>query len=182
MDTTTILISIISSSAVSGIIVFTFQTYLKGKINYHFQQELEKLKSELSLIQNQNRIISDRRNAAYPLIVELIYKTRNMARDIVTSMDFKSTFLIEEFSTKTKELEEVLYKCRIDLERDKCFTEIHSYKNALLNLNMKISDIIFFFGHNNEDKAIKHKSELQNDYEIIENSHQKLIGILSNIK
>ena len=182
MDTTTILISILSSSTVSGIIVFSFQTYMKGKINNHFQQEIEKFKSELSIEQNQEKIISERRNVAYPIIVELVYKTRNMARDIVTILDFKSKSLIEEFSSKTRELEEVLYKYRIDLERDNCFTEIHSYKNALLNLNMKISDILFFFEHNAEDKAMKHKTEMKNDYEIIESSHQELIRILSSKK
>lgn len=182
MDTTTILISVLSSSAVSGVIVFAVQTYMKGKINHHFQQEIEKLKSELSIEQNQKKIISDRRNEAYPIIVELVYKTRNMARDIVTIMDFKSKSLIEEFSSKTRDLEEVLYKYRIDLERDNCFTEIHGYKNALLNLNMKISDILFFFENNAEDKAMKHKTEMQNDYNTIEKSHQELISILSNKK
>lgn len=182
MDISTIVTAVITSSAVSGLIVFAFQTFLKSKIEHHYNIELENIKTQLNIQNNQEQILSNRRNEAYPIIVGLIYKTRNMARDIVTQMNFKSKSFLDEFSQKVHELEDALYKYRIDLERDECFNEIHKYKNTLLNLNLKISDIVFFLEHNADDKAMTHKNDLNEGYKLIDISHIELIKLLSNKK
>lgn len=182
MDTTTIITAALTSTVVSGIIVFSVQTIIKTRIEHHYQRELEEIKSHLSVETNLEQLLANRRNEAYPIIVELIYKTRNMARDIITLMNFKSKSFLDEFSFKVGELENLLYKYRIDLERDKCFIEIHQYKNLLLNLNLKISDIVFFLEHNAEEKAVQHKNELDMEFRAIDLNHTELIKLLSNKK
>ena len=182
MDITTIITSVITSSIVSGVIVFSLRTLIKGRIDHYFKTELEKLKTQLNIFTNQEQVISNRRNDAYPHLVELVYKTRNMTREIITYMNFKGRTLLDEFSMKVKELEEALYKYRIDLERDQCFDNIHKYKNSLLNFNMKISEIIFFLEHDAEEKAIIRKKELEEDYKTIDVQHSELIKVLSNKK
>jgi len=182
MDFTTIITSVLTSSVVTGILVFSLKSVIKSKIEHYYKKELEKIKSDLNIHVNQEQVLINRRNEAYPTIVELVYKTRNMAREIVTLMNFKSRTFMDEFALKVHELEESLYKYRIDLERDNCFDETHKYKNSLLNLNMKISDITFFIEHNADDKVISHKKELEEEYKIIDKLYQELIETLSNKK
>lgn len=184
MDITSFLTTVLTSTVVTGLIIFLLKSYFKTRIEHHFQIELEKYKSELIMRLNLEHDISSRRLEAYPKIVELIYRTRNMARDLESNTLQMSPSLVEEFAARAKELAECLYKFRIDLERDEMFSDIHRYKNTLRNFNWRISDIRFFLEHGEEEKANLTGRELSSIFKDIEEHHKKIIHDLSqyNIK
>src|SRR5215471_14395781 len=93
MDITTLLSSAAVSAVVSVIITFTLKTVLKSAIEHRYKVELEnikkqhhleieKLKSQLAIVAATEREMTERRMSAYPKVVSLVYRTRNMCRDI----------------------------------------------------------------------------------------------------
>src|SRR5512140_1602704 len=123
MDLPNWLISIVTSATVSGIVTVALKAYFNARITHHFEVELEKYKSELAIKADAEQGIAHRRLEAYPRIVELIYRTRNMARDLANDISISNLSLAEELGARAKELENSLYQFRIDLERDSLFSE-----------------------------------------------------------
>ncbi|MCK5561583.1 MAG: hypothetical protein KAJ51_13355 [Thermoplasmata archaeon] len=169
---------ILTSSVVSAIVTFLLKTFFESKIRHRYEIELEKFKTELSIKANTEHEITERRLEAYPKIVELVYRTRNMSREIVTRSDISPT-LFDELSTRAGELEDSLYKYRIDLERDKVFTPIHTYKNILKHFVMNLSDIKYYRAQDDSKKVNNSLKTLNEIYEEIENQHKPIIEKLS---
>jgi hypothetical protein len=177
METNNIIISLLTSVSVTTVMAFVFKTILKSRIDHYFNTNLEKYKSQLNLMvdSEQKKII--RRNEAYPLLVEQVYRARNIARDL--SFSSTNISLFEEFNSRTKQLEEYLYKYRLDLERDNLFSDVHSYKNLLFSFSMKLADIKYFIDHQEEARSLHNKKELNELYQIIEEKHSLIIHDLS---
>ena len=131
-----IFISVFTSTATTALLFFVFRTVLKSKINHYFRTELEKYKSELHVTADFEKKMTTRRIEAYAYLVEVIYRTRNMARDLSIHFSLSNSSLFSEFKSRVKELEDCLYRYRIDLERDNLFIRVHEYKNLLLNFSL----------------------------------------------
>ena len=177
-----ILISLLTSATTTTILLFVFKTIFKSKIDHYFNTQIEKLKSELSITTDVEQKISTRRLEAYSSLVEIIYRTRNMARDLSTHFTQTNLSLSSEFKSRVKELENCLYKYRIDLERDELFVGVHEYKNILLNYSMKLSDIKYFMEHNEEERILNNKKELLKQFELIEEKYNPIVHELSVYK
>jgi hypothetical protein len=179
MDIQVLITTVVTSAAVSGLVTFLLKTYFKTRIEHVYQVQLEKLKSELAVKLGEERDLATRRMKEYPLLVEQVYRVRNMSRDLMTTFSHSQLSLADELVTRTRELEDSLYRLRSDLERDGLFTEVHMYKNAAKNFNMKLSDMRYFLDHN-EDARVNHaRQELVELYAAIENLHQTVIHKLS---
>lgn len=196
------LVILLTSATVSGIISLLLKTYLDSTINRRIEKEreeskhlyeieVEKLKHklnvefekigiELSLKSGLEKEIFERRFQEYPILVELIYRTRNMARDIARYPD-SSDSLTSEFNVRANELEDYLYQYRMDLERDELFVGIHNYKNFLKNMSMLLADIKFYKERNDEPRLRDYIDKVHEQYEEIEKSHKPIIESLSSI-
>ena len=120
----TLLLSAIFSASFS----FFVKKLIEKKLDYHFNVELEKLRHsyniEIEKLKNSMVLedyaaqgLIERRFDLYPKMIELIYRIRNMVRELASSKD-PSPMLIEELIAREEELEENLYLYRMDLERD----------------------------------------------------------------
>lgn len=126
----TALIAIVSA-VISAVTTFLLQTYLAKRVEHKFARQLEDHKAELSVRLHAEHGIATRRLEAYPKIVELCYRARNMARDLLPTPE-TSPALRDELLVRAKELEEYVFRFRLDLEGDNVFTLVHRYKNLVL--------------------------------------------------
>jgi hypothetical protein len=121
---------ILTSAGVSAFTTLALQTYLKSRIQYHFDEKMAKYKSELEVQAHIRKELVGRRVQAYPKIIELCNITRNMARDLV--LEPGSTESIREFAERVRELEELIYASRRELEADHLWKyPPHDYKALL---------------------------------------------------
>ena len=202
MDINAILSTIFTSTAISGLIAFVLKTYLENKIKNKFEKEkeqllhsyeieieklrhqfaieLQRVEANLNIIADINKEIVERRFNEYPSLVELVYRARNMARDITNNPE-SSFSLCSEFIARAKELEDLLYKYRIDLERDKVFIEIHRYKNLLKNFGMLLEDAIFYREKGDAPRVREYVAQIHNYYQDIEQFHKPIIERLSKM-
>ncbi len=179
MNWQVILSSMATSAVVAGLLTFILKTYFKTRIEHVYKIELEKCKAELALHMEQGQAFISRRLEGYPALVALVYRTRNMARDLTRSISPRNVSLAAELAVRTEELEELLYKYRIDLERDGCFQDVHRYKNVLLNFNMLADDIKYFLDHGEEERAERCLVELAEIHAQVETIHLQVIQVLS---
>jgi hypothetical protein len=121
--------SALTSLGVSALTTLGFQTYLTKRIEHHFQRRLEQFKADLEVQVHTKQEIANRRLEAYPKLVELSYRTRNLARDLLQTG--VSTESLQQLVSKVKELEDMVFRYRVDLEADNLFVLVHRYKNLL---------------------------------------------------
>ena len=124
------ILSAIVAVGTSTLTTLLIQTYLTKRVELRFARELEAYKAEIGLRAYTEHEIATRRLEAYPKIVELCYRTRNMARDLVNPAS-ASPSLLAEMVDRARELEDALFKFRIDLEGDGKFAAAHQYKNLV---------------------------------------------------
>lgn len=179
MDIMVFLTSVLTSATVTGLAIFFLKTYFKVKIEHMHQIELEKLKNQLALALGEGQVFVSRRVEGYSALVEMVYRTRNMARDLARSFNSRNLSLVAEVSSRAKELEELLYKYRIDLERDGQFNPVHRYKNLLLSFTMKASDVKYFVEHEEPVRTEHAKEELGEIYNSLESSYSSIVHELS---
>jgi len=179
------------SAAVSGLVSMALKTWIKSAIErrYHVeieeikkmhQLEIETLKAQLSVATTTQSMMTERRLTAYPTIVELVYRTRNMCRDISSHIPKATTAIGNELTARTTELENALYTYRLYLEQDKLFTSVHQYKNLVKTFCMKLSDMRYFLDHDESDRASHVQSELTDIFSRIEAKNGPVIDGLSN--
>jgi hypothetical protein len=181
---------ILTSALVSSLITFLLRVFFENRQQHRFDLEIEKIKNSyeirlekiktgLALQAEMQHGIIERRIENYPKIVELIYRTRNLSREIVSTN--ANPVMASEFQARAIELENMLYESRIDLERDGIFTALHSYKNLLKTTNRILDDISIFKSHDDETKKINELLvEIKTIYEDIELTHKSLIDEVSS--
>jgi len=141
MDLQGDLFAVLTSAGVSGGVTLLLQTYFTKRIEHRFAVALEKHKAELAVrIQAEHGIIT-RRMEAYPKIVELCYRTRNMARDLVATGTPQAA-LMQELQARSRELEDLVFRFRIDLEADHLFVRVHRYKNLIQHFSRGVAELM----------------------------------------
>jgi hypothetical protein len=139
MDTLVAVSTALISALTSAAVTLVFQSYLAKKIEHQLARELEKYKSELDVRVAAEKGLVNRRLDGYPKIVELAYRTRNMARDLV-GLAPPSQALLDELRARARELEDCVYRFRIDLEADHVFVAVHRHKNLILEFYRAASE------------------------------------------
>lgn len=183
-------IAILTSTVISALLTFLLNYIFENRQKHRYEKELtalqhsyemqlEKLKSQMAIgIDAQHEII-ERRLESYPKLTEIVYRTRNMARDIA-ECNFSSA-LVEELQVRTRELEDCLYKFRIDLERDGIFGPVHAYKNVLKAFNLAVQDAVFYGSQaDDEERAQQTVAQVSSLYANLETLHKPIIGKLTN--
>ncbi|MBZ5502921.1 MAG: hypothetical protein LAN59_11920 [Acidobacteriia bacterium] len=125
----TLVTSALTSLGVSALTTLCFQTYLTKRIEHHFQRQLAQFKANLELQVHAKQEIANRRLEAYPKLIESSYRTRNMARDLLQAG--VSADSLQELVARVRELEDMVFRYRVDLESDNVFVLVHRYKNLL---------------------------------------------------
>lgn len=127
MDST-LLTSALTSIGVSLLTAFGVQSYFTKRIEHRFERQLERYRADLEVKVHARQGIADRRLKGYPRLVELCYRTRNMARDATQTSGWGAK---SDLVARVSELEDLLYRFRIDLEADRHFVGVHKYKNLM---------------------------------------------------
>jgi hypothetical protein len=189
MTTSEIVTVILTSAVISSVVAFLLNYFFESRQQHRFEKEiadlehnyaiqLEKLKTEMVIGADIQHEITERRLSSYPKLVELVYRTRNMARELVGA-NHPPAFA-EELEARSSELEDCLYRFRIDLERDGTFGPIHAYKNLLKTFNLALKDAMFYQSRDAEqDKIQQGVEQLESTYRGIEALHKSIIDKLS---
>jgi hypothetical protein len=186
-----IIAALLTSTIVSAVVSFVLKTWFEARLKHHFELELEKLrhsyeveleklKTQLMIMAETAHELTERRLTAYPQIVELIYRVRNIAREIVAPTDTPPV-LVDEFAARTGELENSLYVYRMDLERDGIFLPIHTFKNKAKAFNRLLEDRDHYQSREEQDEVSRISTELRSLYAEIERQHKPVIESLSGI-
>jgi hypothetical protein len=141
MEVRDIIITIGTSSAVTGIATLFFKTSVTESIKSHFtikmeelkfqnQLKLEMLKNEIEISSERTRQQSDETKKVFTSVIELAYRIRNTAREL--SKDCSSQQKISQLYMHIHGIEESLYANRLMLEKIHYFLEFHSFKNKCL--------------------------------------------------
>ena len=178
----------LASTIVSSIISFILKISAENKIKHHFNVEienlrhsfdieLEKLKSSMIVEVDTAHELLERRFDLYPDIITLLYRIKNISRELSSSSEPSPAF-IDELEARKGELEETLYKFRMDLERDGFFGPIHAYKNNIKSFIRLIKDCDLYreAGDNEEMRNIS--DSIKKVYEDIENDQNLIIKLL----
>ena len=191
MDSATLITVLLTSTVISTLVSFIlkilFESRLEHKLELELEQlrhsykvELEKLKTELTIRAETAHELTERRLSAYPGIVELVYRVRNMTREISSSPD-TSSVLFDELGARANELENKLYAFRMDLERDELFLNIHTYKNAVKTFYRLLEDREHYKRSGDTAGSEKVTEELRSLNNKIERLHAPIIETLSVI-
>jgi hypothetical protein len=187
MDVNSIVTALLTSAAVASVVSTLLETRFTHKFELELEQqrhsyeiELERLKNELTIRAETTHELTERRLAAYSKIVELVYRIRNMAREIANTED-TSSVLFDELRARVRELENSLYTYRMDLERDSVFLVVHAFKNAARLFNRLVEDREHYRSRGEEDQAHKVYEEMCRVYTEIEVQHKPIIDSLSGI-
>lgn len=186
-----IIVAILTSGSVSAVVAFAIRTGFEARLKHHFDLELEKLrqsyevaleklKAELTIMAETAHELTQRRLTEYPQLVELTYRLRNIAREIVAPTE-TAPIVISEFAARTKELEDRLYAYRLDLERDGVFLPLHTYKNTVKTFRRLLEDRDHYEILGDKSKTQMVSNELNSLYVEIEKQHKPLIESLSVI-
>lgn len=163
-----ILSSAFTAAMVSGIVSFIAKEIISRKISHQYQKDTERLKAELAIEIEIYRSIFARKLNEYAQIVELVYRTKNIVRDIAPISSARAPSMLVELNFRRKEIEKLLYHYRIDLVKDVLFDNVHEYKNVVGNYCMRYSDMDYF-SRNDElersNSAAKDLCRIQNDIE-----------------
>ncbi len=182
----TILTSAVVSSMVSFLLRVIFENRQTHRYNLDIEKlrssydiRLEKLKTDLALQADLQRSIYERRFGNYPQLAELVYRTRNLSREIFLKK--ASSVIVSEFQARATELEGALYQFRIDLQRDGLFLDIHGYKNLLKLFERAASDAGLLSAENSSLPDVEEPPQgLQSIFQDIELSHKAIIDKLSS--
>jgi hypothetical protein len=83
------------------------------------------------------------RRELYRPLVEIIYRARNQARDILHTRDAASLLKWkQQLDERSLLLEETVFKLRADLERDMTFAPVHAYKNDCKNFAFELGEYL----------------------------------------
>ena len=192
-----ILTILISSSILSSLITFILQKIFESGLKHHFEKELEEqrhtynrmledlrhsyemeleiVRTKLSIGANTANELTERRLTLYPKIVELVYRSRNISKYATNEHNYKIV-VSDEMATKAKELEDELYRCRMDLERDNVFVPIHTYKNALKTFIQLYDEYGYCQGNDGRHDLYERINELYKEIEILYKSIIKIIS------
>jgi hypothetical protein len=173
MDLRESLVAVATSAGISTGVTLLLQAYLTKRIEHRFALALEKHKAELAIRMQTEAGIITRRMEAYPKIVELCYRLRNMARDLIVS-GVPMTALSEELQVRAKELEDLVFRFRIDLESDQLFVPIHRFKNLIQQFSRGIAESMTEATTNTE------MDNLKGNYAEIEKSYPEVIKDLES--
>lgn len=174
-----------------GIIASLFLTFIGWSTTAYFQRKIldrqiqaEKDKlvqqfshdKEMLALEYQQKIL-ERRLTVYPKLVELIYRTRNLSREICNNSE--SPFIIfDELIARMQELEELVYSNKIDLEQDNIFDSTHDYKNLVSTITRLSKDLRFFIENSASDHEEAVRLEMREIHEKIEVLHKPTINNL----
>ncbi len=195
-----ILTALLTSTIVSTIVSYIFKSWFETRLKHHFERELEKirhsyqvdmerlrhsyivdlekLKTNLAIDADVAQEITGRRLDAYPRLVELVYRVRNLAREII-STEASIPILRTELTARANELEEAVYSYRIDLDRDGIFAPIHAYKNESKTFGMLIRDLEHYQAQGQADNTKVVFGQLSDLYKDMELQHTHVIESLS---
>lgn len=139
MDWKTLSTSIIASLVGSGILTSVVAYFLKKSfdrtIDLKYEQLLDKYKQELQEQTRRHGELFDQQSKAFQKLLALVYRLRNIARDLsrfATIDEVKR--LIEEHHKYTQELQNELFEFRAILP-ESVFETIHSVKNRSSTLD-----------------------------------------------
>jgi len=176
----------------SGIIGFAIKTYLEAAIKQRFnletellrqklQAETERLKVDLALRQESQHEMNERRFKAYPLLVELVYRLRNVAREAVQANLANMNATVDDFQARVRALEDCLYGYRIDLQRDHVFASVHAFKNAARTFGFVMNDISYHVSKEELEQVAAARERLVEAYPPLDRLYLGVVESLASV-
>lgn len=175
VDTTTLITLILGSSVVSSVVTVLLQTFLSSRVNQTNLKEIERLKAELNTKTSIENQLQSKKREAFSQIASLVYRSRNMARDLAAKPGHAPSSLISEFDLCRIRIEEALYTFVLELKASGDFLAVHSYKNSLKSFHISLTT------SENVVATPSDRRALEELYQTINHQYENLIKKLSDI-
>jgi len=169
----------ITGSIILPAVVSATVTIVTLLLKHYFEERLEKLKSSQTIHGNIEEKYTERRLKNYPVVVELTYRIRNMARDLTRQNAGMAPSLVEELAVRTKEYEELLYEIRLDLRRDDLFEMVHRFKMTSFAFSRQATDMASCVKDCEPEDAARFRERLNSIYRELDNEHRVVVDKLS---
>ncbi|MBD3337758.1 MAG: hypothetical protein GF353_01530 [Candidatus Lokiarchaeota archaeon] len=179
MDWMGFFISFATSGVVATIIGKTIEIRNKKKmekLRHEYNQEIEKLKADITIKKEIEEFIAQKRLQVYPKIVSTVYRIRNIAREFVTGTKITEN-KIDEIENYNTILIEYIISNRLLLQRDKIFDPPHQYKKHTILFIQLLRDLQFYEKKNNDKEINLINSKLKTQFEVIDTEYDKIIKI-----
>jgi hypothetical protein len=131
-------ISVLSSGIASGIILFVARKTIERSIDHLFSKKEAELQAKMGAKVEASGALFSKELTIYQEVMELVYRCRNAARDLVLKEKNYDPESIQIFNFGSKYLTENLYKYMIFFSDD-IFQQLHTFKNITQDINVLIN-------------------------------------------
>lgn len=142
-------------------------------LTFYFNKKLERHKRALNI---QDKII-ERRFEVHPKFVEIVYRIRNLIRDIISN--FKATLNeVEDLKDQKNLLIDYLLSSRLDLN-ESTFNIIHKFKDNCVLFIQRMEDLRYYINNNQTQNEEEVKKDLIKIFNEINEGYKKISAMLS---
>jgi hypothetical protein len=204
----TILVAVLTSGTMTGLLVAVVKAWMESRIKLEHEARLTMLKAELEqqhaeqlarltdelrrdterqqalLKAEQDRISYEAnelfkvRLQSFPKLSELVYRIRNIVRDIRDDPP-RDLGGLEALSTLVKDFDARLYEFRLPLEHAGVFLAVHEYKRHLQTFLLTAKGLASWFQDSGDnEEGLRLRREIDDLYGEIDRLHQHIIGEL----
>jgi hypothetical protein len=131
-------ISVLSSGIASGLILVVARKMIERSIDHLFSKKEAELQAKMGAKMEASGAMFSKELTIYQEVMELVYRCRNAARDLVSKEKNYDPENIQVFNLCSKYLTENLYKYMVFFSDD-IFQKLHSYKNITQDINVLIN-------------------------------------------
>jgi hypothetical protein len=171
-----------AASAIIAAVISIMVTIILRFIEYSYNYRLDKKKNQLSIEANIYEKKINSRLDKYAVLVEYIYRYRNLSRDLLCLIPEQNRSLLSELERILESLRNYLYSYRFDLEQDNIFSTIHEYVHIAKHIQLTLSDYYSFSNLYDESHNINQKNIITKLFEELDEKHKDSVLILTKIR
>lgn len=182
-DLEQILLCITTSGVTAAIIVLLIKKIIERYIEHIFHEKEVMRDSLMEMKRSAGEAFFNKELTVYPEVAEVVYRSRNTARDCV-SEETRNRTVLHEFSACRVHLTENLYKYRIFFPEG-IFRKLHRFKNEIQEFGVLLDETTRSVGVEDSpvDTTIQElaKKQLKEKYDVINKIFKSLISEIEEL-
>ncbi|WP_286765251.1 MULTISPECIES: hypothetical protein [Rhodopirellula] len=178
MDLTSVATTVLSSTVVVGICVFTLKLWIDRSMAASFAALEERLKAGIAEESRRTALSYDELGSTLKVCLSLLYRARNLARELFNNPDDltarRGRQKLEILNTYTESIEDLMFENRA-LIPDNLFKMLHGAKGALSGFAHGIDELRKLRHRGEDDKFKDHVGvDLAQFYQFVDDAYNEL--------
>ena len=147
----------------------------KSKLELENAKTIEKLKKKLSI---EREVNGQKDFTIYPELVRLIFKTKEIAEEIITNIDYNMSREVDEFFIEKDNYIKLTTDYSLRFLHDSAFEILRKYKAILVTFSTLLEEISFYSRKEEEKKkADEKKKQICELFHDISTEHENIVKI-----